>query len=190
MGIAAIAAVDAGEDEMIDIEEMLKSEDDEALKELKTFLFKENIRLENEKREITEAMDKLLRDQNRFRTEMDMLNHRIVLEKKRLKDDNLFFEKKMQILQDGFRQLDVDRRKLEKERERFSLERELWEGEQGIPTNMESVSAALFRGVTNPLTLRKRYKDLLKIFHPDNLCGDAELVQMINREYEKRKKAE
>lgn len=190
MGIAAIAAVDAGEDEMIDIEEMLKSEDDESLKELKTFLFKENIRLETEKREISEAMDKLLRDQNRFRTEMDMLNHRIVLEKKRLKDDNLFFEKKMQILQDGFRQLDADRRKLEKERERFSLERELWEGEQGVPTNMESVSAALFRGVTNPLTLRKRYKDLLKIFHPDNLCGDAELVQMINREYEKRKKAE
>ena len=55
---------------------------------------------------------------------------------------------------------------------------------------METVSAVLFRGVSNPLALRKRYKDLLKIFHPDNLCGDAELVQMINREYEKRKKAE
>lgn len=175
---------------MVDIEELLKSEDDEALKELKTFLFKENIRLENEKKEIAEGMDKLIKERNQFRTEMDMLNHRIVLEKKRLKDDNLFFQKKMEILQDGFRQLDADRRKLEKERSRFSLEKELWEGEQGVPVNMEAVTAALFRGVSNPLTLRKRYKDLLKIFHPDNLCGDAELVQMINREYEKRKKAE
>ncbi|MCH5274272.1 MAG: hypothetical protein J1E65_00430 [Lachnospiraceae bacterium] len=175
---------------MIDIEEMLKSEDDEVLKELKAFLFKENIRLENEKREIAESMDKLLRDQRRFRTEMDMLNHRIVLEKKRLKDDNLFFEKKMEILQEGFRQLDADRKKFEKDRARFSMEKEFWGGEKGVSAGMEDVCAILFRGVSNPLTLRKRYKDLLKIFHPDNLCGDAELVQMINREYEKRKKAE
>ena len=175
---------------MMDIEEMLKSEDDEALKELKTFLFKERIRLENEKKELAEGMDKLLKERSQFRTEMDMLNHRIVMEKKRLKDDNLFFEKKMEILQNGFRQLDADRNRLEKEKARFNLERELWEGEQGMPVNMETVSAVLFRGVSNPLALRKRYKDLLKIFHPDNLCGDAELVQMINREYEKRKKAE
>ncbi len=175
---------------MMDLEEILKSEDDEALKELKTFLFKEHIRLENEKKELAEGKDKLLKERSQFRTEMDMLNHRIVMEKKRLKDDSLFFEKKMEILQNGFRQLDADRNRLEKEKARFNLERELWEGEQGMPVNMETVSAVLFRGVSNPLALRKRYKDLLKIFHPDNLCGDAELVQMINREYEKRKKAE
>jgi len=27
----------------------------------------------------------------------------------------------------------------------------------------------LFRGINNPLALRKRYRDLVKIFHPDNL---------------------
>ena len=31
--------------------------------------------------------------------------------------------------------------------------------------------------------MKKRYKDLLKIFHPDNLCGDREVVQIINAEY-------
>ena len=41
----------------------------------------------------------------------------------------------------------------------------------------------LFRGVHNQLSLKKRYKDLLKIFHPDNLCGDREVVQIINAEY-------
>ena len=54
----------------------------------------------------------------------------------------------------------------------------------------EDIAAVLFRGANNPLALRKRYKDLLKIFHPDNLCGDGKLVQLINREYERRKKAE
>lgn len=174
---------------MMDIDAILKAEDDEALKELKLFLFKENIRLEQEQRDIEEAKDKLIKERAHFRTEMDMLNHRIVLEQKRLKDDNLFFEKKMQILQDGFKQLDIDRNKLEKERARFELEKELWEGES-VEAGLDDVVSVLFRGVSNPLALRKRYRDLLKIFHPDNLGGDGELVQRINREYERRKKAE
>ena len=45
-----------------------------------------------------------------------------------------------------------------------------------------------FKGVNGPLTLKKRYRDLLKIFHPDNLCGDMGIVQLINKEYERLKK--
>ena len=41
----------------------------------------------------------------------------------------------------------------------------------------------LFRGVNNPLALKKRYKDLMKMFHPDNISGDAQMVQLINEEY-------
>lgn len=173
---------------MIDIEAILESDNDQYLKELKLFLFKENIRLENEKREILEAKDKLIRERAQFRTEMDLLNHKIVIEKKMLKDETLFFEKKMQILKDGFIQLDQDRKQLERERSRFELEKRGWENDNSYTT--EDAAAVLFRKATNPLALRKRYKDLMKIFHPDNLFGDAELVQMINREYEKRKKAE
>lgn len=175
---------------MIDIEALLKAESDEELRELKLFLFRENIRLENEKREVAEGRDKLIQERAQFRTEMDMLHHKIVREQKRLKDDNLFFDKKMQILKDAFLQLDLDRRKLDKERARFSMEKERGRMQGSPVAGMEDVARVLFRGATNPLALRKRYKDLLKIFHPDNLCGDAELVQMINREYEKRKRAE
>lgn len=173
----------------MNIEAILAAESDEALKELKTFLFKENIRLKNEQKELADYKERLLRERAQFRTEMDMLQHKAVLEQKRIKDDNKFFEKKMDILKEGYRQLDEDKRKLEREKERFKLEKELWEGESRV-SGMGDVASALFRGVTNPLALRKRYKDLLKIFHPDNLCGDAELVQMINREYERRKRAE
>ncbi len=173
----------------MDIEAILAAESDEALKEIKTFLFKENIRLKNEQKELADYKERLLRERSQFRMEMDMLQHKAVLEQKRIKDDNLFFEKKMDILKEGYRQLDEDKRRLEKEKQRFRLEKELWEGESRV-SGMGDVASALFRGVTNPLALRKRYKDLLKIFHPDNLCGDAELVQMINREYERRKRAE
>ena len=50
-----------------------------------------------------------------------------------------------------------------------------------------NLSGSLFAGVTNPLALKKRYRDLLKIFHPDNLCGDTNMVTIINKQYEKLK---
>ena len=56
--------------------------------------------------------------------------------------------------------------------------------------NTLTVVQLLFRGVNNPLALRKRYRDLIKIFHPDNLFGDGELAGQINKEYLKRKQEE
>ena len=51
-----------------------------------------------------------------------------------------------------------------------------------------SAVGLLFRNATNPLTLRKRYKDLMKIFHPDNIAGDHDMVLIINRIYEELKR--
>lgn len=172
---------------MIDWEAVIKADSEDELKEVKLFLFREKARLENDRKEMMELQEKFVRERVQFRDEMDMLNRKMVMERKRLKDENLFFDKKMQILQDGFRQLDLDRRKLEKDRDRLELEKE-WMAETvaEVPGG-EGVAQVLFRGTSNMLTVRKRYKDLMKIFHPDNLCGDAELVQLINKEYEKRK---
>lgn len=173
---------------MIDWEAVLRTDSMDELKEIKLFLFRENARLENERREMMELQDKFVKERVQFRDEMNRLNHKMVIERKRLKDDNLFFDKKMQILQDGFRQLDVDRRRLDKERARFEAEKEMFMDEiDGRGESSEEIAAVLFRGTSNFLTVRKRYKDLMKIFHPDNLCGDAQLVQLINKEYEKRR---
>ena len=49
------------------------------------------------------------------------------------------------------------------------------------------LAGSLFAGVNNSLALKKRYRDLLKIFHPDNLCGDSDMVTVITREYERLK---
>lgn len=46
-----------------------------------------------------------------------------------------------------------------------------------------------FSGVKNTRALKKRYKDLIKIFHPDNGAGDTEVLQRINEEYETLKES-
>ncbi len=175
---------------MINWEAVLKADSEDELKEAKIFLFRENARLENERREMMELKEKFLKERVQFRDEMNRLNHKMVIERKRMKDENLFFDKKFQILQDGFKQLDIDRRKLDRDRARLEREKEMLLNDiSGYQEgNNEDIAAVLFRGTSNFLTVRKRYKDLMKIFHPDNLCGDAELVQLINKEYEKRRR--
>lgn len=180
---------------MKDWEELIKTESSEELKEAKLWLFQENMRLqqerqrlEQEQKNLMETKDKFLKERTSFKDEMNMLNRRSLQERKRLKEEAIFFEKKMAILQDGFRQLEVDRKSLERERISFEKEREILSQRPVDYYGDSSIVEILFRNATNPLTLRKRYKDLVKIFHPDNLAGDEELVQMINREFARRKR--
>lgn len=179
---------------MIDWEEIAGAVEADELKEAKLWLFQENIRLENERRELAASQEKLdesqrefLDERARFNREMDELNRRTVQEQKRLREENLFFEKKLAILQDGFRQLDEDRKTLEKQRQVLAEQRKRSTQASGDGSILDETVKRLFSGVNNSLALRKRHRDLVKIFHPDNLFGDAELVQMINKEYLRRK---
>lgn len=166
-------------------EETLIHGSEDELQELKAWLFRENIRLVTAAKELEHKQEKFLQEKIQFQEEMKLLNQKISSERQRLKEDNQFFEKKMAILQDGFSKLDIDRRRLEKEWARLSVEKELLE-DRSVYNNGLDVSV-FFQGVGNPVTLKKRYKDLIKIFHPDNLAGDKEIIQRINREYESLK---
>lgn len=191
----------------MDWKKVINAESSKELREAKLWLFQENMRLEQvrqqleqgrtslerEQKNLKDATEKFLRERTSFKDEMNLLNRRSVQERKRLKEENLFFEKKMAILQDGFRQLEADRKALERERISFEKERESRSQRSadsfyGDPVPF--VAEILFRNATNPLALRKRYKDLMKIFHPDNIAGDEELVQMINREFARRRREE
>ena len=164
------------------IEEMSAEE----LNKLKIWLFKENVRVMNEKKELDEYREKLLKERSQFRDEIDMLSHKIVSEKKRLKEDKMFFDKKMDILVNGFKRLEADQAMFEKEKKRFESEKKYYMKEK-VAMNADSINV-FFRGINGPLTLKKRYRELLKIFHPDNLSGDMDMVQLINKEYERLKK--
>lgn len=164
------------------VEEVLVQGSEAELQELKAWLFRENIRLEAEARELKSMREQFLKEKVQFQEEMKVLNRKMAGERQRLKEDNLFFEKKMEILQNGFKQLDLDRRRLDKEWARLSAEKELLDEHRLYGGRCEA--SAFFQGVHNPLSLKKRYKDLIKIFHPDNVAGDKDVIQRINREYE------
>ena len=174
---------------MIDWEEISKAEDVSELREAKIWLFQENIRLENARRELNASREKFQDERTRVTKELEEMNRQNALERKRLKEENLFFEKKFAILQDGFRKLDEDKRAFEVKKRALEQMASRYHEEPDVPLLDETVEL-LFRGANNPLALRKRYKDLVKIFHPDNLFGDEELAQSINREYLRRKNRE
>lgn len=166
-------------------EKILLSDDKDKLNELKRWLFEENIRLEIKQKEMSNMYDKFLKERVQFVEEMKAINLRNVTERKRLKDEEQFFDKKMEILKNGFADLDADRRKLQAEKEAFEEMRR----KASNFTSSINLSGTLFAGVNSALALKKRYRDLLKIFHPDNACGDNEMVSIITKEYEKLKNA-
>lgn len=165
-------------------EETLLKGTEEELNELKRWLFAENVRLSITQKEVAENYSKFMKEKIKFQEEMNSINLRIVNERKRLKDEEAFFDKKMEILKNGFAELEADRARLKKERAEFESERS-----HSYHTSTKAVDDSMFfAGVTNPLALKKRYRDLLKIYHPDNLCGDTAIVTLINKEYDRLKK--
>ena len=101
---------------MIDWDEIIKAEDPEELKEAKLWLFRENVRIQNEKKELDASRDKFLQETTVLRKELDELSRKTMQEQKRLREENLFFDKKMDILKAGFLQLEQDRKAFERER--------------------------------------------------------------------------
>ncbi len=81
------------------------------------------------------------------------------------------------MLEDGWRKLAAEREQLERVYSK--------NGDDDERISFSNVPASIFfSGVNNMRSLRKRYKDLIKIFHPDNAEGDTDVIQKINEEYE------
>lgn len=171
----------------INFDETLENGSEEDLNKLKSWLFRENVRIITASKELEKMQKQFCKEKEQFQSEMKTLNHRLSGDRKRLEQDREFFEKKMQILQNGFEQLDMDRRRIEKERAKLEAQKEII-NQSSYAVNGREVSI-FFKGINNLLALKKRYKDLIKIFHPDNVAGDKEIIQMINCEYENLKRS-
>lgn len=170
----------------INFDETLEHGSEEELNKLKSWLFRENVRIITASKELERTREQFIKEKEQFQGEMKELNRRMSGEKKKLEQDSEFFEKKMQILKNGFEQLDIDRRRLEKERAKLDAQREIM---NRSTYDADRDLSVFFKGVNNILVLKKRYKDLIKIFHPDNVAGDKEIIQMINSEYENLKRS-
>ncbi len=112
---------------------------------------------------------------------------RLMMECERLKQEESFFDQKMEILKGGFAQLEAERKAVEKSRLMLEAEKKVYQASVYQNRN-GGLAEVLFKGVKSPLALKKRYRDLIKMFHPDNIAGDHEMVVDITKAYEELKR--
>lgn len=148
--------------------------DEENPDELKHFLFLESVRISQEKQELADE------------------KRRFELEKKKLSRERDLFEKQWKIVERELRRIGNDRDNIARdkayiEREKANLKR-MQQQQRMQASNVVVKSGTFFAGVAGPAGLRKRYRDLLKIYHPDNGNGDSATLLAINKEYETVKK--
>ena len=133
--------------------------------------------LEEERRALREQRRKLERDQQEF-------TRRVQIEDRRLEQQQRLFDMKVKILEEELIKLATEKQQVERQKEFYSRVNEF--EKQSAQNNSANVvkGELFFAGVGSKQSLKKRYKDLIKIYHPDNLDGDKNTIQEINREYD------
>lgn len=106
------------------------------------------------------------------------------IERKWVESQKLLFDMKWKMLEDEWRKLAMEKERLSRKKQ-FYAHIEEYDSRRN---ENEICVSDFFSGVKSASSLRKRYRELIKIFHPDNLSGDTVVIQKINREYEELKK--
>lgn len=136
--------------------------------------------------ELERAMLEFEKQKERFNLDME-------LKQKSLNASMQLFNMKWGVLEEETRRLAEDTAKAEKRKQFFDRVNSYQNSGYGSDNDKHYdniVNAELFfKGVASPQALRKRYKDLIKIYHPDAENGDKQIVQEINREYANLKQA-
>lgn len=183
---------------MVEFEEALmkrEAETPDDIKKLKTWMFQEQVRIQARRDELMEFNRELMEMKRELEREKSALDIKEKSIKKRFDDNEIFIAKKQKIIEDAYRQLALDRKALECERLNFEHERSKYRRQKMAGSAKSNVhqyggtadayeGTSFFRGVDSELALRKRYKELLKIFHPDNKCGDTKTLIKIQTEYD------
>lgn len=127
----------------------------------KEWLFQENVRLTKLSQEL-EEQKKILK-----------------LEQEKLSGEKEVFKQQKKVLEIGFQKLAADKEMFQAEMKKHKEEQE-----QSVVLPASFRGPGFFGGVTGYSSLKKRYKELMKVFHPDNKNGDAFTVACINKEYD------
>lgn len=122
--------------------------------------------IEDERKNVEQARSEVERQQQQLQREQNL------------------FDMKFHLLEEELRKLADDKTKFERQRDFYTRIHEYEEGKTPKVDSQMLEHAMFFRGITKEKALRKRYKDLIKIYHPDNQYGDTEIIQEINREYD------
>lgn len=152
----------------------------EELNQYKKWLFAENIRLQalekdmEEERALIQVQKGILAKQQRKNT----------IFKAQLENQKALFEKQWAIMENELRRMTIEKEQFEHKKAVYKDEM-YREARKGLL--MEENGRVFFKGITDGASLRKRYKELMKIFHPDNANGDSDTLLSITKEYERLK---
>lgn len=141
-------------------------------------------RIREERQEILLERRQLKKDQLELESQLTAYAARKKLDEKMMNSQKELFEKKFKILELELQKLAEEKARLEKEKNFYKAVNENLNREK---ENDPAEVKMLFRGIDNERDLKKRYKELIKIFHPDNVNGDTSVIQEINRQYDELK---
>lgn len=163
---------------------VLKADDTKVI--FQQWRFVESAEVEQEKQKLREAKQELEKERRRLEKEKLEFNVTKRVEDRRMEKEKKLFEMKWKILEEELSKLADEKLQFKKQRNFYRFVEDYEEKTQSrtaqvVPGEM------FFIGVASKQALKKRYKDLLKIYHPDNVGGDTETLQEINREYDKLK---
>ena len=175
-----------------------EAKDEADLEALKHQLFMENVKIQTEKSQIEAEYEEIHREKKNIYSERKHLKHEkkqleleleelrqsVEYSRKRLREEQQLLDKKVRIVERANELLESDKKNIAKEYRSIEVEKNKLR--QIYKARKQEVYAygLFFRGVNNMVALKKRYKDLMKIYHPDNACGDSDILMKINQEYE------
>ena len=126
--------------------------------------------LENERRALEEQRRTLERERQEF-------TRRVEIEDRRLEQQQKLFEMKFKILEEELVKLASEKEHVQRQRDFYQKVNEYethHAHRQKVATSNVVKGEMFFSGVGSKQSLKKRYKDLIKIYHPDNLDGDKD----------------
>ena len=92
------------------IEEIVLKGTEDELSELRVWLFKESVRLENMESSLSERYERLEQDERRFKERCDSIERKLDTASRKLENDKALFDQRLRILNSGFDQLNADKR--------------------------------------------------------------------------------
>ena len=154
---------------------------------IQQWFFKKTIEIEHDKRQLEDDKRRLeMQRQKLERDRKDFCRQKEADARFRAQEEYVL-QMKQQVLEDELRKLADEKQHMERKREFYDRVRQFQQKQEPITSKKRTVvkGELFFIGVQSEIALKKRYKDLVRIYHPDNMCGDTETLQEINREYDR-----
>lgn len=155
----------------------------------KRWMFMENVRLDHEREALEEERARLTKEKKEFERLKNAKESELAIKEKQLMRQKDLFDKQWGVVEKELYRIANDKERISREKAYIEREKTALRIEQNKANkNFVVKNGAFFVGVNNEASLKKRYRDLMKIYHPDSGNGDEATLLYINKEYDNLKR--